>query len=108
MNSSGSDYDRNILSSIDDNDNKGYLTDLNGNLNLVKSKWGDMNILGGYRYRNKNFEPPSRMEKKDFEERWNIRSSTGMEEIKNGGIVYSKENLFLSKANVSSLKRENH
>ncbi|TET77081.1 MAG: hypothetical protein E3J41_07935 [Candidatus Cloacimonadota bacterium] len=103
----GSDYDRNILSSIDDNDNKGYLTDLNGNLNLVKSKWGDMNILGGYRYRNKNFEPPSRMEKKDFEERWNIRSSTGMEEIKNGGIVYSKENLFLSKANVSSLKREN-
>ncbi|TES91524.1 MAG: hypothetical protein E3J87_07575 [Candidatus Cloacimonadota bacterium] len=103
----GSDYDRNILSGLDDNDNKGYLTELNGDIKLIKSKWGDMNILSGYRYRNRNFKPLSRIEKEDFEERWSMGRSTGMEEIKKGGVIYNKENLLFSKANISLLRRKN-
>ena len=103
----GSDYDKNILSPIDDNDNKGYFTLINGDLNIVKSKWGDMSLLGNYQYRNSNFNPLSILDKVNFEEMWILQRSTGLEEIKNGKITYNKENFFFTKASISLLKREN-
>jgi len=103
----GSDYDRNILSGLNDNDNQGYFADIDGELALMKSGWGDINTVAGYRYRNAHFKQLSRAEGWDFEERWNLKSHGGMEEIKNGGIIYKSENLCFSQAKISELKREN-
>jgi len=102
----GSEYDRNTLSNINDDDNIGYFTKVKGYLNLIKTRWGDLNTFGGYSYRDRNFKPLSRIVQENFEERWNIESTSGMEKIKNGGIVYQKENLLLTKANISFLKRK--
>ncbi len=103
----GSDYDRNMLSSINDNDNKGYFAKLKGNAFLLKSSWGTINVLGDYYYRNEHFKPISRIEGYDFEERWNISKRHGKEELRNGGIAYRKEKLMYLNANLSSLKRQN-
>jgi hypothetical protein len=103
----GSDYDRNILSSIHDTDNRGFLTNLSSTLNILKSRVGELNILGQYRFRNDDFAPISRIDLPNFEDRWSVSSTQGREEMKNGGAEYRVENLFLTKTSISYLSREN-
>jgi|GEM_PF-5015937 len=102
-----SDYDRNILSGIDDTDNMGLLGRFRAEITVPRRKWGTMNFAANYQRRDNHFKPLSRIENEDFERRWNLTKTTGMEDIKNGRFVYEMENLFKSKASLSVLKREN-
>ncbi len=102
----GSQYDRNILSPINDNDNRGFFSKFNGDVKLFQSQLGSMNAFGGYSFRNKTFHPLSRIEKSNFEKRWNLERTQGKEEIRNGGATFHKENLVHSRVNISSLRRE--
>jgi hypothetical protein len=102
----GSDYDRNALSPIDDNDNIGYHTDLNGVVNIFESGVGNVDIVGKYKHKNRNFNPLMRFEESNFENRWNIERCKGMENIKEGGFQYEKKNVGFFRETVSFLKRE--
>lgn len=102
----GSDFDRNIISPIDDDNNIGYQTDLSGLINVFQSGIGNLDIIGEYKHRNKNFNPLMRFEESDYENRWEIDRCRGMENIKEGGFKYKKENLGLLQGNLSLLKRK--
>ncbi len=102
----GSDYDRNILSARDDNDNRGHLVKLKSMFPLLRSHWGTVHLLGDYHYRNEQFTSILRIEDPDFEDRWHVGKQHGKEELRSGGIAYRKQNLIGLTANLSSLKRQ--
>jgi hypothetical protein len=102
----GSDYDRNIISPINDNDNRGHFSKLKGNGSLLRTTWGEVSVLGDYYYRNEHFKPISRIEDHNFEERWSIQKQHGKEELRNGGIIYRKEDLLQVNASLSDLRRQ--
>lgn len=102
----GSDYDRNVLSSLNDDDNRGYFTKLKGSVPLLESNWGAINMVGDYYYRNQHFKPITRIEEHDFEERWNMSKQQGKEELRKGGMVYRKDDLVQLHAMLSVLRRQ--
>ena len=102
----GSIYDKNVLSNIDDMDNQGFFTELNGDITLLQSRWGDISAVTGYHYRDRNFTPLQRIENADFENRWDIERTTGEEKLKKVGLKYTKENLFQMRTGISTLQRK--
>ncbi len=102
----GSDYDRNTLSGLDDGDNRGFVTNLKTDIKAIECNWGKVNLLGEYQYRNEYFKPLYRFQKNDFEEKWNLENILGIQDSRNIGVQYTKDDIIKSRVTLSFLKRK--
>ena len=101
-----SNNDKNLFSSINDNNNKGIAGKINFKQRLFSKKW-NLDLLGNYQLIQENFKPIERLFTIEFNRDWNLTTVTGNQSIvttgllftlpEKGNVLYQFENLDFSK-----------
>lgn len=81
-----SNTDKNLFSSLQDNDNKGIAGKLNGQQRLFSKKW-QMDIFANYQFIQRNFKSVERIYNIEFDRDWNIGTNgTGNQSLLVSGV----------------------
>ena len=107
-----SNYDENLFSTLDDNDNRATAFKTNIKQQLINKKW-QIWTQGSFEHLARDFKAVERLQKIDFNYKWNIQNAVGNQDFFQAGISGEKDentyfNYKLQQLQLGETKGVNH
>ena len=87
-----SNSDKNLFSSLDDDNNQGFAGKLNFKQRLFSKKW-NVDFIGNYQFVQKDFQTIERLFTIEFDRDWNLLNTSGNQNLLVSGISFQLPNI---------------